>query len=62
MYAIGILKDEIYTQKDLKAQMEQMLVTFVLPELNSEQPFMRLRACQTYGFYGDLKFQDESHI
>lgn len=39
-----------------------MLISFILPELNSEQPFMRLRACQTYGVYGDLKFKDESHI
>jgi len=23
---------------------------------------MRLRACQTYGVYGDYKFKDESHI
>jgi Mg2+ and Co2+ transporter CorA len=42
--------------------MEHMLATFVLPELHSEQPFMRLRACQTYGVYGDLEFKDESHI
>ena len=39
-----------------------MLITFVLPELNSEQPFMRLRACHTYGFYGSLDFKDKTHI
>ena len=56
MYSIGTLKDEIDTQKDLKGQMEQMLMTYILPELNSEKPFMRLRACWTYGVYGKLKF------
>ncbi len=62
MFAIGTLQDEIEGQADLNEQMEQMLVQFVLPELKSEQPFMRLRACQTYGVYGDLKIKDESHI
>ena len=62
MYAIGILESEILAEKDLKAQMEQMLISYILPELTSEQPFMRLRACQVYGFYGNLKFKDEAHI
>jgi len=62
MYAIGTLQGEIEGQPDLNGQMEQMLIQFVLPELKSEQPFMRLRACQTYGVYGDLKFKDQSHI
>jgi len=42
--------------------MEQMLKTYVLPELASEQPFMRQRACQTYNVWGDYKFKDEAHI
>lgn len=62
MYSIGVLCDEIERQKELKSQMEQMLTQFVLPELKSEQPFMRLRACQTYGVYGDYKFKDLGHI
>lgn len=62
MYSIGVLCDEIEHQKELKGQMEQMLTQFVLPELKSEQPFMRLRACQTYGVYGDYKFKDLGHI
>ena len=62
MFAIGCLKDEIESQKDLKKSMEQMLLSYVLPELTSEQPFMRLRACQTYGTYGDIKFKDETHV
>lgn len=62
MYSIGVLSDDILKQSDLKKQMEQMLIQYVKPELSSEQPFMRLRACQTYGVYGDLKFKDEQHI
>ena len=42
--------------------MEQMLQTYVLPELMSEQPFMRLRACNVYGIYGDFKYKDQNHV
>ena len=45
MFAIGTIRDNITGQKDLKGQMEGNLVRFVLPELKSPQPFMRLRAC-----------------
>jgi hypothetical protein len=56
MFAIGTLKDEIGSQKDLKANMENMLMHYVYNELESPSPFMRQRACQTYGVYGDMKF------
>jgi len=45
IFAIGTLRDEISDQKDLKAEMENMLKTYVLPELSSEIPLMRSRAC-----------------
>ena len=62
MFAITCIIDEINSQKDLKANMEQMLQHYVLPELSNDQPFMRLRACYTYGVYGDLKFKDSAHL
>lgn len=40
-----------------------MLLVNVLPELESDQPFLRLRACHTYGVYGkSIKIQDKNHI
>jgi hypothetical protein len=39
-----------------------MLSTYILGELDSPQPFMRQRACQTYGVYGDMKFKDDGHL
>ena len=62
MYAIGTLKDEIFSQKDLKGQIENMLMNYIFQELESPSPFMRQRACQTYGVYGDLKFKDDEHL
>jgi hypothetical protein len=36
-----------------------MLMVNVLPELESAQPFMRLRACHTYGVYAkEIKIKD----
>jgi hypothetical protein len=32
MFAIGTIRDEIVSQKDLKVQMEQMLFIHILPE------------------------------
>ena len=42
--------------------METMLVTFVLPELKNPQPFLRHRACQTYGVFDFIKFEQAGHI
>lgn len=40
-----------------------MLKTYIEPELKSEQPFMRLRACQVYGVYATIiKFKIPGHI
>mmetsp|Transcript_29520 Transcript_29520/g.44887 ORF Transcript_29520/g.44887 Transcript_29520/m.44887 type:complete len:666 (+) Transcript_29520:641-2638(+) len=62
LFSICVLRDEIMMQKPLKEQMEQMLLTYVQPELLSEQPFMRMRACQTYEEYGDsLKYKTPGH-
>ena len=39
-----------------------MLKQHVLCEMESEQPFLRLRACWTYGQYCDLTFNDVDHV
>mmetsp|Transcript_7597 Transcript_7597/g.12766 ORF Transcript_7597/g.12766 Transcript_7597/m.12766 type:complete len:328 (-) Transcript_7597:970-1953(-) len=40
-----------------------MLFTYVMPEIKSEYPVMRMRACQVYGVYGtDIKYKVENHI
>jgi len=63
MYAIGTLREEIMGDKELKGQMENMLKKYIAPELKSPQPFMRLRACQTYGVFGDnIKWKIEGHV
>lgn len=36
--------------------MDEILVNYVLPELVSDQPFLRGRACNLIGVYGDVQF------
>ena len=42
----------------LPEYLEEMLFKFVLGELSSDQQFLRLRACCTYGVYGDIHFKN----
>lgn len=58
LLAIGSLYEPIMDRKDLKSMMEPMFITHVLPELQSPQPFLRLRACWLYGEFGEFKFLD----
>ena len=38
-----------------------MLFEHVLPELVSEQPFLRTRACWVYGEFCGFRFKNEQH-
>lgn len=38
--------------------MEPMLLTHVLPELQSVEPFLKLRACWVYGEFSTFEFID----
>jgi len=49
-------------KKELNAQIEPLLQTHVLPELSSEQPFLRSRACWVYGEFCSFKYTDEQHV
>lgn len=42
--------------------LEPMMITHVLPELESTHPFLKMRACWMYGEFGTFKFKDENHI
>jgi hypothetical protein len=40
-----------------------MLIVNVLPELESQQPFLRLRACHTYNIYANtIKLTQADHL
>ena len=41
--------------------MEQILTRYILPDLGSNEPGMRSRACQVYCDYADQRFEDTDH-
>ena len=59
LYAIGSLVDEIRDCKELRVQMEPMMLQFVVGELQSAQPFLRMRALWMYGELGQFKYKEE---
>lgn len=46
----------------LNQMMEPMLMTHVMPDLESNQPFLRSRACWVYGEFSSFQYQDEKHV
>ncbi|CDW76775.1 UNKNOWN [Stylonychia lemnae] len=62
IYAIGSLYDELVAQKDIKVQLEPMMIQHVMPELQSQIPFLKMRACWIYGEFGTFKFKEVNHV
>lgn len=62
MQCLSILTDEVPKFKDLKDKMEGVFAQFVLPELKSQWPIRRLRACQLYGNYEDFRYLIADHL
>ena len=60
LFSIGSLVDQIRPQRDLN--LEAMMSTHVMPELQNTQPFLRMRAIWLYGEFGSYKFKDDNHV
>ena len=45
MYSLSTINLHVLRSDDLSSQMEAILLKYILPELASEQPFMRAAAC-----------------
>lgn len=62
LHALGSLKDHIENCPSYRSQMEPILMNYVFPELSSQNPFLRARACWLYGQFGDFDFANQDHI
>lgn len=61
--AVGHLQSQIHDERAvLNAQIEPMLRQHVMPELTSEQPFLRCRACWVYGEFSNFHYTDDDHV
>lgn len=62
LQAFGAVREQVDEFEELKAQMELMLMRYVLPELDGGQPFLRAAACRAYEVYAELEFVAEDHL
>lgn len=58
LLAIGTLSEKLAKTEPYKAQLEHMLVTYVLPEFKNPLGHIRAKACWVSGMYADIQFQD----
>lgn len=57
MHAFGLLS--AHMAHGYQEQAEQLLQQFILPELTSENPLLKARACWVYGQFGNFPIQQE---
>lgn len=57
MHAFGLLSTHMAQTPEYQKHAEQMLITYVQPELASASPFIRARACWVYGEFGIFPFE-----
>ena len=62
MHGLAVLNHQVLTDEACSKEMEEVLVRYILPELSSAQPFLRIRACETYCAYHTVKFADDNHL
>ena len=62
MHVIGSLCDLIAFQPDLSNMMEGMMMHHIAPELQSTEPYLRMRATWFYGEFQTLNIRDQGHL
>ena len=62
MHLLGMMADKFMKCKAVGEYLEPLLQKQVFPELSSDNAFLRLRASQVYGRFGDLEFKDVDHL
>ncbi len=61
LYLIGSLATQLLKSKKTRDQMESFVSSFVIPELTSPLPHLRLRACWALQQFDDLDYTSEAH-
>lgn len=61
LHGIGLLDELMYTTLEMRNSIDGVLQQFAFTELQSENSFMRARACWLYGRYGKFPL-DQDHL
>lgn len=57
MHAFGLLSTQMAQSVEYQKHAEQVLMQYVMPELESSSEFLRARACWVYGEFGIFPFE-----
>eukprot|EP00047_Mylnosiga_fluctuans_P003285 m.228397 g.228397 ORF g.228397 m.228397 type:complete len:1049 (+) comp11736_c0_seq1:40-3186(+) len=58
LHMVGLIGDQLHKKKRYRGNLEQLLVTFVLPEFASPHGYLRARACFVLHTFADIDFQN----
>ena len=62
MALIGYISESLDKQKNLRSQLDDMLLMYVLPDLKSSFPFLRARACWVVQTFSFVTFKNPEHF
>ena len=62
MHAFGLLAEHMAHTAEYQQHAENLLQAYIYPELESENAFLRARACWVYGQFGHFPFSSDEHL
>ena len=62
MHAFGLLNLHMAPSTDFQENAVMILEQYIFPELQSDNGFMRARACWVYGQFAQFEFKNENHL
>jgi len=63
LHSFECLEKEIFREENILNQMESIFQNAVLPELNSNEGFLRARACSVFNVFGsNFEFKDHQNV
>ena len=62
LHAFGLLSQHMAYSPEYQANAEMMIQQYVFPELESDNAFMKARACWIYGQFAHFSFSNEDHL
>jgi hypothetical protein len=62
LYALGNMKQQIMSDKTIRANLENVMTNYVLPSFSSPEPYIRAKACWVAGLYALIKWESKENL
>ncbi|EAS00014.1 importin-beta amine-terminal domain protein (macronuclear) [Tetrahymena thermophila SB210] len=59
---MGVIREQVYEEKNLTDQLENIIQSYIVKELNSEANILKARTCWLLGKYGGLDFKNPQNL